>query len=54
MSAHLHIAERFAAAFEHALHHRTEPVVAERDVPAALDWDEWHYPDASGYTQEGR
>lgn len=46
---HPHIADRFAAAFEHALHHgHTAP---SRDVPAAPDWDDWHYPDTSGYTE---
>lgn len=42
---HPHIAERFAEIFEHALHHGHPEVPAPRTVPAARDWDEWHWED---------
>lgn len=59
MSAHLHmphphIAERFAAAFEYALHHRPESVAPQRAVPAAEDWNDWHYDPDDGREFPGR
>ncbi|WP_280320159.1 hypothetical protein [Nocardia wallacei] len=49
---HPHIAEHIAAAFQHALEavrgeHWHPP--AERTVPAAEDWPDWHWPEGSDW-----
>lgn len=46
MSAVTGLGRRMAAAFEEALHsHLTTHRPPARSVPAAADWDDWHYAD---------
>jgi len=44
---HPHIAQHLADAFALAFHHREPPL-----VPDGHDWDDYHWPDGSGYVEE--
>ncbi|MFJ4653808.1 hypothetical protein ACIP5Y_21285 [Nocardia sp. NPDC088792] len=45
----IEVAERFTEAFAHALHlHTPAEHTPTREVPAATDWDDWHWDRRGG------